>query len=395
MIKNTCSLHEELIESAREAAKIISGYANEVDEYALFPINSLNELKKRKLLSILVSKEDGGGGATLETVSRIAQIISSSCLNTGVIWSMHCQQVAILMKHLYGAHRQELLHRLVSEQLYIASITTEKGKGGNIFSSISPLTKLGDEWLLQRTAPIVTGGQYGDLFLIYMNGNSSDHSAHDVVIALVERSNAKLTYTTNWNSMGMRGTGSVGMEIEASIEDHQIIKSEKGFKEIALQTVVPIGHISLSASWLGAAKGVFEKLIAIMRKPVNRTKFNMNSDMLFEKLGRIRLKLDVVDNYLKEMIRQYDNASSDENLFQTNHFSIQINNLKIVASEMLYEAVDEMINLAGVTYGYTKNDAIPLERTLRDIKSARLMYRNDLLLITNGKLSLFEKRLLY
>ncbi|MNY44957.1 hypothetical protein D3C86_1800270 [compost metagenome] len=79
---------------------------------------------------------------------------------------------------------------------------------------------------------------------------------------------------------------------------------------------------------------------------------------------------------------------------QTNSFSIKINNLKILASEMLYDAVDEMVNLAGVKYGYTKNEAIPLERTLRDLKSASLMYRNDLLLITNGKLSLFEKNLI-
>ncbi len=95
------------------------------------------------------------------------------------------------------------------------------------------------------------------------------------------------------------------------------------------------------------------------------------------------------------MIRQYDTTdTAGLDKLQTHSSSIQINNLKITASEMLHEAVDEMINLAGVKYGYTKNESIPLERTLRDIRSARLMYRNDLLLIANGKLCLFEKSLL-
>ncbi|OAS21918.1 hypothetical protein A8708_06815 [Paenibacillus oryzisoli] len=342
-------------------------------------------------MSLLVPEAYGGSGCSLETVSQIAQILSSSCLNTGVIWSMHCQQVALLVQHLHGSYRQQLLFRLASEQTYIASITTEQNKNENIFKSVSPLQKTDQGWLLQRTAPIVTGGQHGDLFLIYMGG-ITDYSDQDVVVAIVDRNNAKIDYTSAWNSMGMRGTGSIGMEIEAQLEEAHILKSNNGFKEIALQTIVPVGHIALSSSWLGAAKGVFEKLTSVIRRPANRSKFNMNSDLLFEKLGKIRIKLDTVDHYLKEMIRQYDRIRSDDPVnLQTNTFSIQINNLKILASEMLYDAVDEMVNLAGVGYGYTKNETIPLERTLRDLKSARLMYRNDLLLTTNGKLSLFEK----
>jgi len=377
-----------ILRAAMEAAEAIAAYAGEVDECGQFPIDSLKELKDRGLMSVLVPESFGGYGASMKTVASIAQILASRCLNTGVIWSMHCQQVAIVAHHALEPLREELLHRLVKDQLYIASITTEIGNGGNIFASQSPLIKLKDSWLLKRKAPIVTGGQYGDLFLIYMSGNSISKD-NDVVVALVEREQAQLTYTSAWDSMGMRGTGSVGMEITAEIQDRQIIRSVMGFKEIALRTVVPVGHIALSASWLGAAKGVFDRLVAIIRKPANRVKFSISTDMIFEKLGRIRLKLDTVGSLLHEMIRRYDDGHRES--MKTHSFNILMNNLKVAASEMLYEAVDDMMNLAGVRYGYTKNDIIPLERTLRDIKAARLMYRNDLLLIANGKMSLFEK----
>jgi len=67
-------------------------------------------------------------------------------------------------------------------------------------------------------------------------------------------------------------------------------------------------------------------------------------------------------------------------------FQITINNLKIMASEWLYEVVDELVQLCGLRYGYVRNEATRLERTLRDLRSASLMFSNDRLSKANGKL---------
>src|SRR5260370_29257318 len=71
-------------------------------------------------------------------------------------------------------------------------------------------------------------------------------------------------------------------------------------------------------------------------------------------------------------------------------FQIHINTLKILAAELPFQAVDELIQLLGMRYGYMRNKRAPLERIFRDLRSASLMYSNDRLLIANGKLALVD-----
>lgn len=253
----------------------------------------------------------------------------------------------------------------------------------------------GSSLYIDRDAPVVTGGEYADWFLITMKP-SDESPDSDVQLVFAERHQLELESVSDWHAMGMRGTGSVGMHIRGSIEEEQLIGAAIDFKPLAVQTMIPMGHILWSACWLGAAKGVYEGLIQLIRNPQNRSRFNLQSELLYARLARIRLQLDTVNIYLNEMIKQYEDHSNQGNLklLEAPRFNIHINNLKILASETLFQATDQMIDIAGLSYGYTTNDQLPLERAFRDLRSASLMYHNDRLLLVNGKLNLIDHRLL-
>ena len=76
-----------------------------------------------------------------------------------------------------------------------------------------------------------------------------------------------------------------------------------------------------------------------------------------------------------------------------NSFSIQINNLKIISSENLYKAINEIVEVSGMYYGYQQIEEINFERTLRDLRSASIMFHNNRLKGINGKLSLFNSEI--
>lgn len=97
-----------------------------------------------------------------------------------------------------------------------------------------------------------------------------------------------------------------------------------------------------------------------------------------------------------EMMKRYEKNCNNGQLEQLEEprFNIHINNLKIIASETLFKATDDMIEVAGLTYGFITNDRLPLERAFRDLRSASLMYHNDRLLLANGRLNLIDNRLL-
>ncbi|GJM73132.1 hypothetical protein HMSSN036_53480 [Paenibacillus macerans] len=241
----------------------------------------------------------------------------------------------------------------------------------------------------------MTGGEYADWFLITMK-ESEFSSSTDVKLVLAERSQLEFENVSEWEAMGMRGTGSIGMRIRGKIGREQMIGVATNFKQLAVQVLIPIGHILWSACWLGAAKGVYERLIQLIRDPRNRSRFNLQSDLLYARIARIRLQLDTVDIYLGEMMKRYEKNCNNGQLEQLEEprFNIHINNLKIIASETLFKATDDMIEVAGLTYGFITNDRLPLERAFRDLRSASLMYHNDRLLLANGRLNLIDNRLL-
>ncbi|OMG50802.1 hypothetical protein BK140_04460 [Paenibacillus macerans] len=389
------SVFAKKLSEARKAAERFAERASVVDRNGTFPVENVSELKARKLMSASLPNISDERQPSLRSLASMAQVLSSGCLSTGMIWAMHVQQVEVLIRQGRNEFLLHLLSKLAEEQPLIASVTTEKKKGGHLLTSHSPLFHEGGELYIDRHAPIVTGGEYADWFLITMK-ESEFSSSTDVKLVLAERSQLEFENVSEWEAMGMRGTGSIGMRIRGKIGREQMIGVATNFKQLAVQVLIPIGHILWSACWLGAAKGVYERLIQLIRDPRNRSRFNLQSDLLYARIARIRLQLDTVDIYLGEMMKRYEKNCNNGQLEQLEEprFNIHINNLKIIASETLFKATDDMIEVAGLTYGFITNDRLPLERAFRDLRSASLMYHNDRLLLANGRLNLIDNRLL-
>lgn len=383
---------------AEKVAVLLEANAPLIDENGLFPKENLTALKDSGLMGLLVPTKHGGLGGSIFELSRVAQILSSACLSTSMIWAMHSQQVATLINHGDSNLHKTILPNIAKGD-FIASVTTEYGKGGRLLSAESALIKDGLYYKLHRSAPVVTGGEYGDYYLITMR-SSEDSGSNDVKLVLIKRTELDLNLeNTKWDSLGMRGTQSVSVEINSVISNENIINNNVDFQYIAQKTMIPVGHIAWVSCWLGATKGVVEKVIRMIRNPKTRpSTINLKSELLLEKIARIRMKIDVVDTFLNETIKEYNDYLNLKDIHVTSpknrKFNIKINTLKILGSEQLYTAVNELIDLIGLASGYLKNDVVPLERTLRDLRSASLMYNNSRLLNSNGRLSLLDTNLI-
>ncbi|MEK5364680.1 acyl-CoA dehydrogenase family protein [Bacillus sp. FSL R5-0654] len=384
---------EYLIDKAWKIRDLLVGESEEIDLYNKFPVKGLDFLKENKFMSLLIPKEYNGDEFSIKEISEVAQILGSGCLSTSMIWGMHCQQVMTLVKYTDNESKKAILNEIVKEQLYIASVTSEYGKGGHLLTSHSPLNWISkDEFYMNRDAPTVTGGAYADAYLItskaYEDGLDSEVS---LIYAL--RTALKISQVSNWNAMGMKGTQSTAIHIGGLLKDKNIVTTVK-FEEVAQYTLIPMAHIMWVSSWLGAAKNSFKQLIKAFRK--NKSMKKYNSDIMIYRLSEIRLLLDTVDIYLNHVVDVYEKNHNNKQLdiLCSRTFNIHLNNLKIIGSENLFKAVDNLIEVAGLYHGYLKNSETTLERTFRDLRAASLMYHNDRLKIANGKMSLFDSNLL-
>ncbi|OPH47997.1 hypothetical protein BC351_39095 [Paenibacillus ferrarius] len=388
-------VQKKIVLSAIEASKLLEMHARDVDTSNRFPKESIEVLKRLGLMGITIPETYRGHSADLSTVIKVAKILSGSCLSTGMVWAMHMQQVSVLNDFASEPLKQRILNRIVNGEMYIVSVTSEYKKEANLFTSSAPIHRLNGEVLIERKAPTATGAAHGDAFLITMQ-EENEQSTSNVVLVFAEGKQVDRSTFNSWNAMGVKGTQSSGVSLSGAVPSDQLLGPEDGFEQIAMCSMIPLGHILWAACWLGAARSALHKMIHIFRNPKTRQDFNIQSDLFLERLAQVRLKMDMVEAYLSQFVIDYEQRRNRYGVkvdgFSAPSFKIALNNLKLIASRYLYEAVDELVQISGLKYGYANNEMVPLERTLRDLRSASLMVNNDRMLIANGKLSLFDKQ---
>jgi acyl-CoA dehydrogenase len=368
-----------------EVCQAAEKHARQADLDARFPEAVLDAMRQTGLLGLMVPAEFGGGGGTLTDLADATIRLGRVDMSVAMIFAMHCQQVVTLAKYASEQLRAQVLPAIAAGQVYIASVTTEAGKGGSLLMSESP-SELADGTLrIDREAPMVTGGLHADGFLITMQ---TPGATSPTQVDLVYAASHQLTLEPrgDWQPLGMRATESVPMHISGRVPDWQVVGEPGTFRAIATQVFAPVAHIGWAAAWLGTAAGAYSRVIKHARSDAGRRQFDPSSQLVLLRLASPRARLDVVHALLKHAIcvvhgQQDLSAAPVQTL---------LNTLKIRAADECFEAVSELLLLAGLRHGYLTQSPLCLERTLRDLRSAALNYSNDRLLLADGSLALMD-----
>ncbi|KFZ82027.1 acyl-CoA dehydrogenase [Amycolatopsis sp. MJM2582] len=376
-----------LAERTAEVVPVLREHARAIDETAEFPAEQLAALRRSGLMGLLVPREFGGLGGGLTDLARTSVELGGACVSTAMIWAMHCQQVAAIVAHGGRELREDLLPRIAAGEVYLASVTSERGKGGHLLTAEAPLTPSGPRLAIHRDAPIVTGGAVADGFLVTMR-KGPDAGYDDVSLVYADRAELEVTVGRgSWNPMGMRGTHSVPLTLAGEVAPRNVVGRPGEFREVAIRTFVPAGHIGWAACWLGGARGALAAVLEMIRGPRTRGQFDPASELLRRRLATARLDLDAMAALLGQVIRDAETASDPEAV----PVQLRLNGLKVFAAERALAVVDGMIELTGLRHGYMRGSSIPLERVFRDLRASSLNYANDRLLDANGALALFDR----
>jgi acyl-CoA dehydrogenase len=378
------------VDTAEALRPVLAEHAAEADETARFPVVSVAALRASGLFGLLVPARYGGLGGDLGDLVDVAQILAGGCLSTAMIWAMHCQQVDALVRHATVELRAEVLPRIARGEVYLASVTTDAAKGGHLLTAEASLRDGVGGLVLDRDAPIVTGGEYAEGFLITMRTAADAPDSH---VSLVYADRERLTVQTRgtWDPLGMRGTRSVGMRLTGSVPEHHVVGAAGRFRAVATDSMIVAGHLGWAACWLGAARAALGEVVGLLRSPRRPRSIDPRSDLVAERLARARTDLELVGAYLHR-VRDEVLALRDAGVSVDNPTTqIHLNTLKVVASELTFDAVNRLVQLTGLATGYLKNGPVPLERHFRDLRSASLNYANDRLLTVTGALALLDR----
>lgn len=374
---------------AREAERISSDiaatYADDVDEHARFPTESIEALRISGLLAAAVPEARGGAGLSLEQVASVVTSLARGCASTALVYAMHQLQLLCLCRHGHTPEIEAFLREAAVRGLLVASSTTESGTpGGNTRRSVCALEGDHERYRLVKDSPVISYGQEADAILA--TARASDQvPANEQVMVLCVPGSFELSRTSTWSSLGMRGTCSHGFVLESEGTREFVLTDS--FDVISKCTMVPVSHILWSAVWLG----LIQRARWVTRSYLQRAARQTGSG---QDLGALRyVELDLLARQSDDALRGAVNifqAESDKGGIPSLDAMMRMNALKVTVSSKAVEVATLALGVVGLA-GYRLDSEYSLGRVLRDAHGGVLMINNDRLVANNAQLMLLDR----
>jgi len=357
------------------AATVAAKHASAVDTAARFPSEAFEAIRAQRLLAFLVPRALGGEGLAISDVADVCYRLGQSCAATGMIYAMHNIKVACLVRHMHGsAALERLLTRLSSEQLLLASSTTEGQGGGNVRASEAPVQYRDGRISLERRASVISYGAHAD-GIVTTARRSADADASDQVLVAFLKQDYTLAPLQGWNTLGMRGTCSEGFVLKATGTPDQVLPEP--YETIHAHTMVPFAHLLWASVWTGIAASATARAQGFMRNAVRQSNGQMppGAPQFTKALSTLR----TLRGMLSTSLRNYERCMDDPKSLASLEFQSMIALTKVEASELAVSTVLSAMRACGLS-GYRTDGEFSIERHLRDVLSSPIMINNDRIL---------------
>ena len=366
-------------------AAVAAAEAADVDRQARFPQAAIDAARAQKLLGAQVPQAFGGDGASISDITDMCYTLGRACSSTAMIFAMHQTKVACLVRHGTGSDWHEtLMRRVATEQLLLASSTTEGQNGGNVRSSSAAIEQTGTGISLVRNATVISYGAQAD-GVVTIARRANDAAASDQVLVAFTKDNYTLERSLEWETLGMRGTCSAGFELKATGLASQVFP--EAYDKIHAQTMTPVAHLCWASAWAGIAAASVERAQLFIRKAARGAGGQMPPGAAH--FTAAKMSLAKLRAMITSTLDTYTAHEHDERALSSLDFQSQINLLKVEASELAVTTVMSAMRACGLS-GYRNDGDFSVGRHLRDALSAPLMINNDRILTNIATASLMS-----
>jgi acyl-CoA dehydrogenase len=363
-------------------------HAADVDVQGRFPKETVDAFRAEGLLGALVPVELGGLGHDLRAAAAVVRTVGRYCASSAMILAMHHIQVACLVRHGRSDALRDFARRVAAEQLLLASATTEIGIGGNTRNSSCHVER--DDhggFTLTKQAPVISYGQYADAIFTTAR-RDADSPPSDQVLAVCEAAALTLEPLSGWDTMGFRGTCSLGFTLTASGE--AALVHDDSFGDISSQTMLPTAHLLWASLWLGLAEEASWRAQRFVQKAARKSPGTVPPGAT--RLAALMVTRQEFAATVDSMMTRYLSITDDPEATSAIDFMVAINTLKISASTDVVDVVNQALLICGIQ-GYREDTEYSLGRILRDAHGAAVMVNNDRIAGNTAQLALMQREL--
>ncbi len=338
------------------------------DREAGVPEGVIEGLAERGVFGLYVPTAYDGLGFSQTQTARVMEFIASRDAGIGVLLGSHLS-IGIKGIHFYGteAQKRRWLPPCARGDTLASFALTEPDHGSDAahIESRAERAADGEGWILDgRKIWIGNAQRAGVITTFAQTPVMKDGRTVDRVTAFVVEGDQKgLVRGRTWTDEKLGIRSSTQAELiyrDLRVTDDQVLdRPGHGFK--VAMNVLNGGRLGLAASAVGGARAILDQAIdfATTRRQFGRRIAEF--DLIAGKLARMRLETFVAESMVYMTLGLVDRGDVD--------YSLESAICKIYASEMVWRAADDAVQIAGGR-GYM-NDR-PFERFLRDTRIMRI-----------------------
>jgi alkylation response protein AidB-like acyl-CoA dehydrogenase len=336
------------------------------DEEERIPEEVIEALASEGFLAISIPREYGGLGLSPAAYAHVFGAVSSLDPSIGVLVAVHCGLSAKAIV-LYGTHEQKerYLPMLARGETLGAYALTEPETGSDAQHIVTRarLSEDGTEWILDGRKHWIGNGQRAGVITTFAQTEVVKHG--ETVLRptafIIRPDMPGFRVVGTVRKMGIRGSTQAelayeGLRVPA---DHVLGTVGKGFT-IAVNAL-NAGRMSLASGCNAGSKRILAQMREFTEARVQFGHPIADFEITQRKLARTATDIYASDAMLAELTRLAESPEGE--------YALEAACCKVFASDMLWRAADEMVQLAGGR-GFVK--PWPYERMLRDSRINRI-----------------------
>ena len=354
LIKELRALDGDVIDSAK------------FDEEETIPENVIRAFAEIGMLGLTIPKKYGGLELSSSAYARVFETLSSIDGSLAVLVGVHCGlgSKAIVL-HGSDQQKERYLPALARGDYLAAYALTEPDVGSDAqnIKTTATLSKDGLHWRLNGRKIWIGNAHRAGVIATFAQAtvHRRGEDVQRMTAFLIRPDMPGFSVVGTVRKLGIRGSTQAelsydGLQVPA---DHLLGGVGRGFS-VAVH-VLNAGRLTLAAGCTGATKRILGEMTSYGEQRVQFGHPLADFEITQRKLSRTASDIYASDAMLGVLASMVDRGDND--------FSLEAACAKVFASEMVWRAADDMVQLAGGR-GYVK--PYPYERMLRDSRINRI-----------------------
>ncbi len=339
---------------ARELAPILAEGEPERDAAARFVFENYAALQERKVFSALVPRGYGGGGARHSEMCAFLRAIAGASPSTALALSMHQHLVATaIVNDAAGRKGRALLEKVARDEAILVSTGANDWLASN-----GEARRVEGGYRVTARKPFASGGPAGDTLVTSARFRDPEQGRRVLHFALDLHADG-VKIGEDWDTLGMRATGSHAIQIEESfVPDAAITLDRPQGGWHPLFSVVLTAALPLIMS---AYLGVAERAADIARRRARQRPDDPAQAYL---LGELANALTTARLAVESMVAIANDLDVVPSIETADAMAIR----KTIATDAILASAEKALETVGGA-GYFRG--LGLERLLRDVHAAQ------------------------